>query len=567
MRTVLSTLAVKCVQKKQRFFATKNPSTPRFHKEKLSETWCKLCDFVVKVFLFWLPARRFALAGRRLDSVSGRLCRVRKKSAIVRLITLIVIGHSSLVISALHAQKPDRSKPPELGPPPTLKLSPIQHLKLANGLPVVLLEKHQVPLVQINLLVKAGTAMDPASQRGLASMTAAMMEEGAGNRNALQFADAVDFLGATISAGAGMHTTTVSLFTPLSKLDSALALFADAALQPMFPAEELERNRIERLTTLLQWHDEPRMIASTLFSKTLFGMNHPYGPPTMGDEKTIRGFKAENLRQFYNAYFRPNNATLIVVGDVTPSTLMPKLEALFGGWKSDDVPSPRNWQTATQVESRKIYLVDKPGAAQSAIRIGRIGVARSTEDYYSIVVMNTILGGSFTSRLNNNLREQHGYAYGANSRFNFLPFPGSFIAASDVQTGVTDKALTEFMKELTNIPNISDEELTRAKNYVALSYPSDFQSVGAIAGRLGDLVIYNLADDYFNNYTQRILAVTKDDVVRVAKKYIDPQKIAIVVVGDRKKIEKGIADLKLGPIENLSIEDVLGKKPVVSEKK
>ena len=465
-----------------------------------------------------------------------------------------------------YAQKPDRSKPPELGPPPTLQLPPIQRFDLSNGLAVVLMEKHQVPLVQMNLQVKTGTAMDPADQRGLASMTATMMEEGAGSRNALEFADAMDFLGANISVGAGMHTTTISLFTPLSKLDSALALFSDVALRPRFPAEELERNRTERLTTLLQWHDEPRVIGSTLFNKTLFGTAHPYGPATMGNEQTLRGFTVDRLRQFYQMHFRPDNATLIVVGDVTPSMLKTKLEALFGEWMNGNAEPKPTWPNAPQVESRRIYLVDKPGAAQSVIRIGRIGVARTTEDYYAITVMNTILGASFTSRLNNNLREVHGYAYGANSRFNFMPIPGAFMAASDVQTDVTDKALNEFMKELRNISTISDEELTRAKNYVALSYPSDFQSVGAIAGSLGELVTYNLPDNYFNNYTPNILAVTKDDVVRVAKKYIDPDKIAIIVVGDRKRIEKGIADLKLGPIENYSIEDVLGKPPVIDKK-
>ncbi|MDL1893031.1 insulinase family protein, partial [Sphingobacteriales bacterium CHB3] len=250
--------------------------------------------------------------------------------------------------------------------------------------------------------------------------------------------------------------------------------------------------------------------------------------------------------------------------DVTAKTILPKLNALFGKWKAGKVES-KTWPTAKQVEARKLYLVDKPGAAQSVIRIGRIGVARTTEDYYPIVVMNTILGGSFTSRLNNNLREEHGYAYGAGSRFNFLPLPGSFLASSDVQTDVTDKALTEFMKELTNISTISDDELTRAKNYVALSYPSDFQSVGEIAGRLGDLVIYNLPDTYFNNYTKNILAVTKDDVVRVAKKYVDPDKIAIVVVGDMSKVEAGIIALNLGPIEKLTIEEVLGSKPVLGK--
>ncbi len=464
-----------------------------------------------------------------------------------------------------YAQQPDRSKPPEPGPAPSLTLPKIQHLKLPNGLPIVLMEKHQVPLVQINLIVKAGTANDPADQRGLASITAAMMEEGAGNRNSLQFSDAMDFLGANLSVNAGMHTTTVSLFTPFSKIDSALALFADVVLRPMFPAEELERNRIERLTTLLQWHDEARVIGNNLFNSTLFGPAHPYGPPPVGNETTIRGFKVNDLKKFYSTNFKPNNATLVVVGAITPAVLLPKLKALFAGWKSGIV-STANFPQATQVEARTIYLVDKPGAAQSVIRIGRIGVARTTKDYYPIVVMNTLLGGSFTSRLNNNLREQHGYSYGASSRFNFLPQPGAFIAAADVQTDVTDKALTEFMKELSSIATLSDEELTRVKNYVALSYPSDFQSVGAIAGRLGDMVIYNLPDDYFNNYTRNILAVTKEEVIRVARQYIVPDKVAIIVVGDRKKIEKGIADLKLGEIKNLVIEDVLGKPPVLETK-
>lgn len=462
-------------------------------------------------------------------------------------------------------QKPDRSKPPELGPPPSLQLPEIQRFTLSNGLAVVLMEKHQVPLVQVNLMVNAGTAHDPADQRGLASITAAMMEEGAGERDALAFADAVEFLGASLSVSTGMHTTTVSLFSTLSKLDSALTLFADAALRPRFPAEELERKRLERLTALQQWHDEPRTIGSTKMSMLLFGAGHPYGPPAMGNEQTVRNFTVEQIRSFYSTYFKPDNATLIVVGDVTPKTLIPKLEALLGGWKTGSVPS-KQWPSASQVESRKIYLIDKPGAPQSVIRIGRLGVERKTEDYYAISVMNTVLGASFTSRLNNNLREQHGYSYGAGSRFAFLPLRGSFIASSDVHAEVTDKALMEFMKELRNITSVTDEELTRAKNYVALSYPSEFQSVGAIAGALAEMVIYDLPPTYFNTYTQNILSVSKNDVETAARKYIDPEKIAIVIVGDKAKIAKGIEALNLGPIEYLTVEDVLGKPPVIERK-
>jgi len=475
---------------------------------------------------------------------------------------------SSIVFSLILAfeafsQAPDRSKAPELGAPPTLKLPPIQRFKLSSGLPVLILEKHALPLVQIELLVKTGSAMDPAGKSGLASLTTAMLDEGAGSRNALQLADAIDFLGAEISAAAGQHNSVVALNTPLAKLDSALALMADVALWPTFPPAELERQRKERLTTLVQWHDQPRAIASVIFNQTLYGTKHPYGLPALGDEKTLRGFRVEDLKNFHSIYFRPNNATLIVAGDVSASMILPKLEAAFGKWEIRKIPTA-TWPGVAQVQKRQLWLVDKPGAAQSEIRIGRIGVPRLTEDYYALVVMNTILGGSFTSRLNQNLREQHGYSYGANSRFDFRPLPGPFVAGAGVQTSKTDSSLYEFMKELNGILQpVPDGELNRAKNYVALSFPQDFQSLAQIAGQIEELVTYDLPDDYFNNYIQRVLAVTKDDVLRVAKKYLEPEKMAIIVVGDRKVIEKGVRGLNLGHMQVMTVEQVLGKVPVV----
>lgn len=468
----------------------------------------------------------------------------------------------------LVAQKPDRTKPPELGPAPSLKLPKIEHLKLSNGLPIVLLEKHELPLVQVELVVRAGAVDDRPDQTGRANLTAAMMEEGAGTRNSLELADAIDYLGANISPFASQHTSGVIMHTPLSKLDSALALFADMALRPLFPADELERQRKERLTTLIEWHDEPRSIATVLFNKTLFGADHPYGLSTIGNEKTLRGFKVDDLKSFHSTYFHPNNATLIVAGDVTSATIIPKLEAAFGDWKPSEKSGKPNYPSVKQVEKRQIYLADKPGAAQSEIFIGRIGVERMTEDYYALLVMNNILGGAFTSRLNHNLREQKGYTYGAGSSFDFRPLPGPFSARAAVQTNVTDKALVEFMKELNGILQpVTDDELMRAKNYLTLRYPENFESVAQIAGQLSDLVVYKLPDDYFNNYVQHILAVTKDDVQRVAKKYIDPDRVAIVIVGDRKQIEKGVADLNLGPMQFFTVDDVLGPSPVIEGSK
>ena len=482
---------------------------------------------------------------------------------IISLLLLITLTAVSFGV----AQKVDRSKPPELGPPPSLTLPPIQHFTLSNGLQVTLMEKHQLPLVQMELQVMGGSAMDPADMPGLASMTASMMEEGAGTRNSLEFADAIDYLGANISVFAGQHTSTVSLHTALSKLDSALALFADVAQRPMFPAAELERLRKERLTTLIQWHDEPRSIASVQFNRTLFGTQHPYGIPTIGTEKSISSMSVNDLNSFHKKYFGSNNARLIVVGDVSKKQILQKLEDAFGKWKSAQ-KSDKKWPEIEQVKEKRIYLVDKPGAAQSEIRIGRIGVQRLTEDYFPLLVMNTILGGSFSSRLNQNLREEHGYTYGAGSSFDFRPLPGPFSARAAVQTNVTDKALAEFMKELTNILTpVSDDEMVRAKNYLALGYPDNFQSVAQVAAQLADLSVYNLPDSYFNSYIQKILAVTKEDVNRVARKYIDPETMAIIVVGDRSQIEQGISTLNIAPISNFSVDDVLGKAPVLDEAK
>ncbi|HTK82651.1 MAG TPA: pitrilysin family protein [Bacteroidota bacterium] len=475
------------------------------------------------------------------------------------LVTLFV------VTSFVQAQAPDRSKPPELGPPPAMHLPPIQHFKLANGIPVSIIEKHTLPLVQVELIVFGGSAMDPDDQRGLASLTASMMEEGAGKRNALQLADAIDYLGASVNASSGQHTMGVSLHTPLSKLDSALSIFSDVALRPTFPQEELERHRKELLTALGQWHDEPRIVASVLLSKTLFGDKHPYGSPSIGTEKTIRGFSAKDLKEFHDKYYHSNNAAFIVVGDVQPKAILGKLEKAFGKWRSGQIPK-KTWPSVEQVSDRKIWLVDKPDAAQSVIRVGRIGVERSTKDYFPLIVLNTILGGSFTSRLNQNLREQHGYAYGAGSAFDMRMLPGLFYAAASVQTDATDKALSETMKELTNIMEpVTDEELVRAKNYIALGYPDNFQSVGQIAGQLAELLVYKLPDSYINDYTKNVLAVTKDDLSRVAKKYLDPSKVNIIVVGDSKKIQQGVSALGLGQLQTMTVDDVLGKAPVVGE--
>ena len=462
----------------------------------------------------------------------------------------------------LSAQQPDRSGPPTLGEPPTLTLPPIQELQLSNGLRVMLMEKHQVPVVQVNVIVKVGTADDSADRIGLASMAGDMLDEGAGDRDALALADAVDFLGARLSTGAGTSTTSASLYVAVDKLDDALPLLADVVLRPTFPADELERKRTSRLTSLLQAFDEPRAVASVLFAHALYG-DHPYGNSPLGTEASIRALSVADLQRFHEAYFKANNATVIVVGDVTRDEVVPRLERAFGGWAAGDVPST-DLARVPGVGRREVLLVDKPGAAQSEIRIGRIGAPRLTDDYYALQVLNTVLGGSFTSRLNQNLREDKGWTYGAGSSFAFREEAGPFLASSAVQTDVTDKALQEFFKEFDAIRRpVPAEELERAKNYEALGFPSAFQSVRGIASSLEEVVEYDLPRDYLNHYVDRMLAVTQREVRDAAQQYVTPERFVIVVVGDREKIEAGIRALDLGPVRLLSVEDVLGPKPAM----
>ena len=472
----------------------------------------------------------------------------------------------ALVLSAsvtTQAQVTDRSKPPQLGTPPSLTLPQIQKLTLSNGIPVVVMEKHGVPVVQMNLMFKVGAALEPEDKIGLASMTAAMLREGAGDKTSLELADAIDYLGASIGTSADNQSLWAFLHTPLSKLDQAFSLFADIIQRPMFPQNELERLKKERLTSLMQMHDQPTMVAAVAASKFVFGEKHPYGRGTMGSEKSIKGLTIEDVKAFYNKCYHAGNATFVVVGDVRTADIVATLEKTFGGWRKGETAA-MTIPTAAQVRGRTVYLVDKPNAPQSVIRIARVGTDRLTKDYFPLVVMNTILGGSFSSRLNNNLREQHGYTYGAGSSFDMRLSAGSFTASSSVQTAVTDKAMTEFFNELNRISTpVSDQELAKAKNYLALGYPGDFETVSQIAGQLGDMLYYNLPDSYFNNYIKNVLAVTKDDVRRVAKKYIDPDNIAVIVVGDQKTVQKGLEGLKLGTMKTMKIEDVLGKMPVL----
>ena len=471
---------------------------------------------------------------------------------------LLLIG----AVSVAAQQAPDRSHPPQSGPPPVLRPPTIQKQRLSNGLAVWIVEMHDVPVAQINLVVSSGSTDDPPGKFGVASLATAMLEEGAGSRSALEIADAIDYLGADLSASSGVDSSVVRLHVPVARLADALPIMADVALRPTFPENELERQRAQRLTSLLQSRDDAPTISSLAFARILYGKAHRYGTALIGTAETINTFTADDLRAFYASAFRPDRATLLAVGDITVDTVIPLFEKHFGAWKTTGAAVSEKLPQTAQPAARQVYIVDKPGAPQSQIRIGWVGVPRSTPDYFPIQVMNTILGGSFSSRLNLNLREQHGYSYGASSNFDMRVAAGPFAAAAGVQTDKTSESLREFFNELDAILKpVPADELSRAKHYVALRYPTGFETTGDISRQLENALVFHLPDDYFGTYVQRIQAVTAADVQRVAQKYIAPGRFAVVVVGDLKTIEPGIRGLKLGPIKIMSVDDVFGPKP------
>ncbi len=503
------------------------------------------------------PTRR----SRAHDDLARLMSVMRLKKASMHLRVACVATALAVSLPALAQQAPDRSRPPVSGPPPTLTIPSIQKQQLSNGLPVWIVEQHEVPVAQVNLVVLSGSADDPAGKFGLANLTASMLTEGAGARSSLELADAVDFLGADLSAANSSDLSAVRLHAPVARLGDALPLMADVVQRPAFPDAELERLRQQRLTSIVQGRDDPNTIGALAFARVLYGTAHRFGTATIGTAETLRGFTTADLRAFYTAHYRPDNATLIVVGDVTASGIVPMLEKSFGGWTVAGTSTHVKQPAPPARTRREVYLVDKPGAPQSQIRIGSVGVPRSTPDYFPIVVTNTVFGGSFSSRLNLNLRERHGYSYGAMSIFDMRVEPGPFTAFAGVQTDKTADALKEFFNELRAILQpVAPDELERAKNYVALGLPSDFETTSDISRRLEEMLVYHLPDDFFSRYVPNVEAVTVADVQRAARTYLQSDRMAVVVVGDLKAIEPSIRALNLGPVTVLTIDQIFGPR-------
>ena len=450
------------------------------------------------------------------------------------------------------ASKADRSKLPGTGELAETKFPELQRATLSNGLKIVLARRTSIPQVRFDLLLDAGFAADQSGIPGVASLAMAMMDEGTTSRTALQISDQLAQLGANLSTGSKLDVSSISLEALRESLDPALALYADVVLHPSFPRADFERLKRQRLAQIQQEKADPVGLALRVFPGLIYGPGHAYSNPWTGSgtaESTAR-IRREDLIRFHEAWFKPNHATMVVVGATTMDEIKPKLERLFAGWKPGSVPS-KSIANVTQSQRPTVYLMDRPGSLQSVIIAGHLAPPKANPKEVTIQTMNNVLGSEFSSRVNMNLREDKHWSYGAFTFFRDARGQRPFVAYAPVQTDKTKEAVMELEKELRGIVKdrpIEPAELSRAQASLTLTLPGSWETMSALAGAIGDIVSYGLDDRYYDTFADQVRRQTIQGVTAVAGEVVHPDQLTWVIVGDRSKIEAGIRELQLGDI-------------------
>jgi len=439
-----------------------------------------------------------------------------------------------------HAQPLDRSRRPTVPAAAPFRMPAVEMRRLSNGIPVAVVQNHQLPIVAVRAVIDAGPLQEPADKAGLAPLTIAMLTEGTTTRTADQLAEAFADLGNTVSA-AGFTTIT-------RNFDRSLELMGDLLMHPAFPEAALARNRANTAAQLRRLREQPSFLADHVFNSVLFGAAHPYA--RVATEQTLGGITRADLVAFHSDWLRPQNVKLVVVGDVTPDAAVQRLERVFGAWPaggrtaSFDVPAPR------PPAPTAIYLLDRPNSPQSTVIVGQVGPPRDTPDFYALEAMNTVFGGLSGSRLNSNLRERHAFTYGANTGLQWrrVPQVSTLRGQSDIVAAKTDSAIVEWLGELRGIRGgqpVTPAELAFAKDNRTAGLPLRFETVTQVAQEIANLLQAAVPIDFWNSYAQRIGGLSGPDLSAVATKYLDPQQSVIVVLGDRKVIEPGLRALNL----------------------
>ncbi len=435
-----------------------------------------------------------------------------------------------------------------------VKLPRAEEATLKNGLRVLLLHSDKVPTFNMQMVVLSGGLSDKPDYRGLASFTASLLREGTTKRSSRDIAEQVDALGATLTANAGLSsmTSTVNTGGLVENLDQTLDLFADVIRNPIFPQAEVEKYKTRTLAQLQFQRSIPQFLATEQFNRAIYGTSHPaalIAPPT----ESIKKLTTKDLTDFHSTYYRPNNAILAIVGDVTMKDIMPKLEKAFGDWAKGDVPAVTIPPAPAQSESR-IYLIDRPGSVQTVLTLGTLGIERTSPDYFAVLLADRVLGGGPSGRLFLNLREDKGYTYGAYSNFGGSKFRGTWTSSSEVRTDVTEGAMKEFMYELNRLRTepVPAEELDNAKRAIIGSFALSLEQPATLLQNIITQKLYNLPADYWDTYPQKVSAITAADVQKAAQKYLDMEHLQVVAVGDAAKAREILA--KYGKVEMYDAE-------------
>jgi len=448
-----------------------------------------------------------------------------------------------------------RNTPPKGGPPVAPQLPVPVVFKLANGLTVYHLQRDDVPLVNARLVVGAGLAANPPATPGVADFALASLEDGTTSRDALAIADQFAQLGADFAASTSRDASMLYVDALSAQFPAALALLADVALNPAFPAAEIERARRSRLAGIVAAREDPDSLADAAFRRALYGPDQPFGQTSLGTEASIKRIDADMLKAFWQRWFHPGNAALVVVGAIDRATVQALAEREFGGWSGDAAARPApGVAMPPKATAARLVLVERPGVNQTELRVGRVAAARTDPGYLPLQLANEVLGGQFTSRLNANLRETHGYAYGAFSGFDFGRLPGPFTVATTVRADATAEAVTEIDHELDRMRTVAPTaaEFAKARDGVIRSLPGAFETNSGIAGAFGNLYVYGLAPTYYASLPPRLAAVTAAQVLAASKRYLDPAPMVVVGVGAPAALATGREKLGLMPVETLA---------------
>ena len=452
----------------------------------------------------------------------------------------------------------DRARAPTPGPVRPFHFPGVERTSLANGLEVVVAETRRFPVVTVELVANAGGTAEDEASAGIATLTASLLESGAGERTAGQIAESADGLGITLDSTTGWDVAQCGFTSLHARLEPGLELLADMVRRPTFPEAEVERLRVERLGTLAHRRTDPSALATELFSRYTYTANTPFARPVGGTSTTVRALRRDQVAAFHAARYAPAGSALVGAGDVGLDELAALAERYFGNWKGESLPAAIPSVTPRS-EQATVVVAHRPGAVQSEIRLGHVGVERGAPDYTHITVMNTILGGSFSSRLNMNLRERRGYTYGVSSLWTARRQRGAFYASTAVQTEVTAHAVEEILREIQGLrqTEVSPGELRDARDYLAGVFPLTVETTTGVAARLAGLVTYGLPFDYYRSHRERILAVTADEVLQAARRRLHPERAVVVVAGDADRVRAPLEALGIGTVEVVDPAEVL----------